>query len=108
MKNKILGILICCLLVSCIDTPSNETTQFVVTDALEREIEFSDYPERIVIAGKQTPMLANFFYLFPSKVENLLASFSSSNKPDLKYNCCDLKFSFSIIFIKEGFKYMAL
>ena len=51
-------------MVGCMNVPISESTKFTVEDALERTLEFSEYPERIVIAGKQTPMLANFFYLF--------------------------------------------
>ncbi len=69
-------------MVGCINAPIGESTQFTVQDALERTLEFSSYPERIVIAGKQTPMLANFFYLFPSKVERLLAVENRSQSPD--------------------------
>ncbi len=69
-------------MVSCINSPINEGTQFVVQDALERTIEFPEYPERIVIVGKQTPMLANFFYMFPLKENRLLAIENRSQSPD--------------------------
>jgi len=82
MIKKILHILVCCLMVSCINAPISESTQFAVQDALDRTLEFSEYPERIVIAGKQTPMLANFFYLFPSKAERLLAVENRSQSPE--------------------------
>ena len=82
MIKKIFYLLVCCFMVSCVNAHISESTQFTVYDALERTIEFSEYPERIVIAGKQTPMLANFFYLFPSRVERLLAVENRSQSPD--------------------------
>ena len=82
MIKKIFYLIICCLIVGCINAPIGESPQFTVQDALERTLEFSGYPERIVIAGKQTPMLANFFYLFPLKVERLVAVENRSQSPD--------------------------
>jgi len=82
MNKKVLYLIICSLMVSCINVPISKLNQFVVQDALERTLEFSEYPERIVIAGKQTPMLANFFYLFPLKTERLLAIENRAQSPD--------------------------
>jgi len=82
MNKKILYLIICSLVASCINVPISKPNQFIVQDALERTLEFSEYPERIVIAGKQTPMLANFFYLFPLKTERLLAIENRAQSPD--------------------------
>lgn len=82
MRKKILLFFLCCLIVSCTNLPESKSTQFIVQDALQRTIEFSKYPEKIVIVGKQTPMIANFFYLFPLRIERILAIENRSQSPD--------------------------
>lgn len=107
MKN-IFCLLICCLLVSCTNAPLSESTHFAVKDALERTIEFSEYPERIVIAGKQTPMLANFFYLFPIKGERLLAIENRSQSPNKFLELIDDEYQSKLILEKgAGVEQMA-
>ena len=51
------------------DTP----TQMFIVDALGREILFEELPTKIVIAGRQTPMLVNFMYLFETAPEKITA-----------------------------------
>jgi iron complex transport system substrate-binding protein len=87
-------------MVSCINAPLSESTHFAVQDALERTLEFSEYPERIVIAGKQTPMLANFFYLFPSKLERLLAVENRYQSPDRFLELIDDEYQSKLILEK--------
>jgi len=100
MIKKIFYLLVCYLMVSCINAPISESTQFAVQDALERTLEFSAYPERIVIAGKQTPMLVNFFYLFPSKAERLLAVENRSQSPDKFLELIDNEYQSKLILEK--------
>jgi iron complex transport system substrate-binding protein len=100
MIKKIFYIVVCCLMVGCINSPVSESTQFTVQDALERTLEFSGYPERIVISGKQTPMLANFFYLFPSKAERLLAVENRSQSPDKFLELIDDEYQSKLILEK--------
>ena len=53
---------------------SEETqTGFTVIDALGREVEFDDYPEKIVIAGKLRPMIVDFLYMFDTSAEKIAA-----------------------------------
>ncbi len=87
-------------MVSCITTPISKSTQFTVKDAFERTLEFSSYPERIVIAGKQTPMLANFFYLFPTKIERLMAVENRSQSPDKFLELIDDEYQSKLILEK--------
>ena len=82
MKRIYIYLLLCSLLIGCGNTNSTESVKFVITDELGRSIEFSDYPKRIVIAGIQTPMLANFFYLFPNSTEKLIAIENRAQSPD--------------------------
>jgi len=97
---KLFCLFVCCLLVNCINTPLSESTHFVVQDALERTLEFSEYPERIVIAGKQTPMLANFFYLFPSKEERISAIENRSQSQNIFLELIDDKYQSKLILEK--------
>jgi iron complex transport system substrate-binding protein len=39
--------------------------QVMVTDALGRVVEFAELPQRVVIAGRATPLIVDAFYLFP-------------------------------------------
>jgi len=94
-------------MVSCRNAPISKPNQFVVQDALERTIEFSEYPERIVIAGKQTPMLANFFYLFTSD-ERLLAIENRSQSSDKFLELVDDEYQTKLILEKgAGVEQMA-
>ena len=87
-------------MVSCVTKPISKPIQFIVQDAFERTLEFSSYPERIVIAGKQTPMLANFFYLFPTKREKLLAVENRSQSPDKFLELIDDEYQSKLILEK--------
>ena len=82
MIKKIQILLFCCIVVGCINPPESRLTQFVVLDALERKTEFSEYPKKIVIVGKQTPMIANFLYLFPTKTKRIIAIENRAQSPD--------------------------
>jgi len=53
--------------------PEFEQNPIVFIDALGREVNLEKHPEKIVIAGKQTPMLANYFYLFPDVHQKIIA-----------------------------------
>ncbi len=54
-------------------TPTPAQAGLVVTDALNRTIEFAAPPQRIVIAGKATLTIVNTLYLFPEAKERLIA-----------------------------------
>jgi iron complex transport system substrate-binding protein len=49
-------------------------TDFSVTDALGREVEFSNPPTRIVITGKALFMIADVLYMFPDASEKVIAT----------------------------------
>ena len=50
-----------------------ETTGFIVTDALGRELSFDAEPQQIVIAGKLRPMIVDFLYMFESSASKIAA-----------------------------------
>ncbi len=45
----------------------------MVTDALGRTLEFTELPQRIVLAGKATTMLINAFYMFPEALDKIVS-----------------------------------
>jgi len=72
IKKSVLFIIILFLLWGCNGIEdSNPGT--VIVDALGREIIIPKNSKKIVIAGKQTPMLANFAYLFSQSDEKIVA-----------------------------------
>lgn len=46
---------------------------FVVTDALGRTVEFSEHPQRIVMIGKATSLLAHSAFMFPEAQDRVIA-----------------------------------
>lgn len=100
MKKVILSILVFCIFVSCTTTLKTETKKFSVQDALGREVEFSEFPKRIIIAGKQTPTIANFFYLFSSNSDRLLAIENRGQSPDDFLNLIDNEYESKLILEK--------
>jgi iron complex transport system substrate-binding protein len=73
MKKTIFSIIFLCLIVGCTSSIMSEESTLSIQDTLGRTINFSKVPERIVIAGKQTPTISNFFYLFPSEIKKIIA-----------------------------------
>lgn len=59
-------------LTACSTIAQNPLEEIKITDALGREVLFESSPERIVIAGRQTPMLANFLFLFETAPEKII------------------------------------
>ena len=86
-------------LVGC---SSNQTAveDIIITDALLREVALPQFPEKIVIAGKQTPMLANFFYLFPSATGRILAIENRSQSSDHFLELVDSEYENKLILNK--------
>ncbi len=66
-------LIIMILLTGCRSSGLNIQNEIEIEDAFGRIVAFSGKPQRIIIAGKQTPMLANFFYLFDSASEKIFA-----------------------------------
>jgi iron complex transport system substrate-binding protein len=50
-----------------------ESSEVMVVDALGREVVFPSSPDRIVIAGRATPLVADALYLFPEADERLVS-----------------------------------
>jgi iron complex transport system substrate-binding protein len=67
---------------SCAKIAPQLSNNVMVMDALGREVEFDLLPQKIVIAGRQTPMLVNFFYLFETASEKILAIERRSQSAD--------------------------
>ena len=55
------------------ETTTEAETSIIVTDALDREIEFASLPQRIVVPGKAAWMIGDAIYMFPDVSERLVA-----------------------------------
>ena len=51
---------------------SEPDSSFTITDALGREIDFEQPPQRVVIAGRASPLLINALYLFPEASQQIV------------------------------------
>ena len=51
---------------------SETDSSFTITDALGREIDFEQPPQRVVIAGRASPLLVNALYLFPEASQQIV------------------------------------
>ncbi|MFP3853980.1 MAG: ABC transporter substrate-binding protein [Anaerolineales bacterium] len=59
--------------VPATEAPSSVPPQtLTITDALGRTVEFDSPPQRIVVAGRATPLLADAVYLFPEAFERVI------------------------------------
>jgi iron complex transport system substrate-binding protein len=56
-----------------VPVPTEATGRFTLTDALGREVEFEQVPQRIVVAGRASSLLVNALYLFPEASERIVA-----------------------------------
>jgi iron complex transport system substrate-binding protein len=54
-------------------TEAATASPIVVTDALDRTVEFSELPQRIVMIGKGTTLLANSAFMFPEAQDRVIA-----------------------------------
>jgi len=54
-------------------TEAATASPIVVTDTLGRTVEFSELPQRIVIVGKGTTLLANSAFMFPEAQDRVIA-----------------------------------
>jgi iron complex transport system substrate-binding protein len=61
------------ILTSCEYVDFTSGSSRTITDALNRKVTLISEPSRIVIVGKQAPMLTNFLYLFKSAGQKLIA-----------------------------------
>ncbi len=51
---------------------SEADSSFTITDALGRELDFEQPPQRVVIAGRASALLANALYLFPEASQRIV------------------------------------
>ena len=51
---------------------SETDSSFTITDALGRELDFEQLPQRLVIAGRASSLLANALYLFPEASQRIV------------------------------------
>jgi iron complex transport system substrate-binding protein len=66
------------------EAPAAPTEGISLVDALDRQLEFEAAPERIVVAGRATPLLADAVYLFPEAIDRVVgleARFQSRDDP---------------------------
>ena len=54
-------------------TEAPASSAIVVTDALGRTVEFTELPQRIILLGKGTTLLANSAFLFPEAQERIIS-----------------------------------
>jgi len=67
---------------ACSPIAAPTTEDIIIVDALGREVSFDSLPEKIVVAGRQTPMLVNFLYLFETAKEKITAIERRSQSAD--------------------------
>jgi len=70
------------LISGCSLISSSTNYQKTIIDALGREVKLTNEPSKIIIIGKQAPMLTNFMYLFESADKKLLALEKRSQSAD--------------------------
>jgi len=100
IKKTAVFVLVLFLLSGCSGIESKKTGT-VIVDALGREVSFSNNPLQIVIAGKQTPTLANFAYMFAGEVEKILAIENRSQSSNKFLSLIDPQFESKLI-IEKG------
>lgn len=83
MKKNITFLLFFVFAISaCAPNEAQLSKDIMVVDALGREVSFDSLPQKIVVAGRQTPMLVNFFYLFETASEKIAAIERRSQSAD--------------------------
>jgi len=75
-------IVIVLLISSCSNLKVSTSSDKTIVDALGRHVTMSSEPSRIIIIGKQAPMLTNFMYLFETADRKLLALEKRSQSAD--------------------------
>jgi iron complex transport system substrate-binding protein len=83
MKKPTLYIFLMVIAIgACTPVESPTTKDILIVDALERVVEFNSLPQKIVVAGRQTPMLVNFLYLFETANKKIAAIERRSQSAD--------------------------
>jgi iron complex transport system substrate-binding protein len=83
MKKNLTFLLFFVFAISaCAPKKAQTPRDIMVVDALGREVFFDSLPQKIVVAGRQTPMLANFFYLFENANDKIAAIERRSQSAD--------------------------
>ena len=83
MIKKTVMAFIAIMLISCTSVPvpseqeipsnQNQISEIILWDAIGQEVVLPETPSRIVIAGIQTPMIVNLFYLFYEAKDAIVA-----------------------------------
>ncbi len=102
IKKVWLWVLLVVLIAGCGNIQSEISPPVLtITDALDREVTFNEYPDQIVIAGRQTPMLANFAYLFKSNTDKIIAIENRTQSADQFLTLVDDQYSSKVV-IERG------
>ena len=101
IKKSITILLLSIFLTGCMQASDDVTPVVVIEDALGRVVPFAEYPDAIVIAGRQTPMLANFAYLFAESSEKVIAIENRSQSSDRFLSLLDEDYISKVI-IEKG------
>lgn len=56
---------------TALTAPEAMAAELTVTDALDRPVSFAEPPQRVVIAGRATPLILDSFYMFPEASQAL-------------------------------------
>lgn len=67
---------------ACAPKEAQLPKDIMVVDALGREVLFDSLPQKIVVAGRQTPMLVNFLYLYETASDKITAIERRSQSTD--------------------------
>jgi len=81
---------------------SETDSSFTITDALGRELEFEQPPQRVVIAGRASSLLANALYLFPEASQRIVGIENRSQSASPILPVIDTKASDKIFFEKNA------
>jgi iron complex transport system substrate-binding protein len=69
----LISLLAACTAPAAIPTVAPTEGPVVITDALGRTVEFAELPQRIVLIGKGTTLLANSAFMFPEAQEKIIS-----------------------------------
>lgn len=101
-KNIIIIFIFFLFLSACIPDQSISQESYIVFDAIGREVKLPQYPEKIVVAGRQTPMLLNFLYLFNSSSQKIMAVEKRSQSVDSFLALIDTGFESKIFLERDA------
>jgi len=92
IKKSMFLLLIFILITGCVSAMPGDLN-IDLMDTSGDEVTLTSFPDRIVIAGKQTPMLANFIYLFDSADDKVIAIENRSQSSNAFLSMIDTQFT---------------